>query len=919
MAGVASRLEIGSVFRGYRIDAVLGHGGMGAVYLATHLRLERRVAIKVLLPELATDESFRERFIRESQLAASLEHPNIVPVYDADEEEGVLYIVMRFIEGEDLGSMLRRNGPPDRSLAVSMIGQAGSALDAAHASGLVHRDVKPANIMIAGDGTHVYLTDFGVAKRLAAPGLTRTGFFVGTVDYCSPEQIEGKTVDARSDIYALAGVLFHCLAGRPPYEKDSDVAVITAHLLEPPPAITSVCADLPPAVDAVIVKAMAKRPEDRYQTAGEMTAAARDAITEPRPTAAAPPTEPARTVAAVETVEAAAQAAVTLAPSETVAAPETALPTAPSPVVGDDEALPAAARAGRRLPASRRTLLVAGVLLVAAVAAVVAVIATRGGSTGKQVTSPPPPPPPAGTVENPVVPTTARPWLASASGSVYATSPNGAVSQLDPGKLRQVSAIPDPAHPRAMVATGSRIVSADDRTVTIYRTPNFTPVGAVDFGSKPILAAGAANAPIAIARATGPAGGRICVVNATASDPSKTLDPCVTTVGFAPAGLGVASGGRVFVADRDGGKVQLLTNKGGQLLAGEEHDAGRQPSGRLLAFRDSLLVPVARGVAVLDLASGSRRRTIALPARPSDIWVASTGRLFAALPALGDVAVVDLTGPSPKPRLVRVGKGVAALGGSKLASGDESVYAATLGGRMARLDPLTGRVITSRTIPALSGTPPKALEVSDVTFTPSGRKVTAVIHLTGGTLPRQNLVTRDDRIDLGSAALALWEGGIVTKVGPKQGSGLRISFEPQPGRLLVNAQAKRGAFTHLAVRLGPDRRSVVLAFTKAPPKQVAPPPRLRRLRSGGLRLRRPRHRRRHRSPPPPPAPHAHDWVNCAPGSDDALRVHQAREGAAWEGNHLAGQPAGGCAPRQPGGMRLLHFVGLGSTSCCAGR
>ena len=124
-----------------------------------------------------------------------------------------------------------------------MIGQAGSALDAAHASGLVHRDVKPANILIAGGGNHVYLTDFGVAKRLAAPGLTRTGFFVGTVDYCSPEQIEGKTVDARSDIYALGGVLFHCLAGRPPYEKDSDVAVITAHLLDPPPTISSVRAE----------------------------------------------------------------------------------------------------------------------------------------------------------------------------------------------------------------------------------------------------------------------------------------------------------------------------------------------------------------------------------------------------------------------------------------------------------------------------------------------------------------------------------------------------------------------------------------------------------------------------------------------------------------------------------------------------
>ena len=814
MAGTASGLEIGSVFRGYRVDSVIGHGGMGAVYLATHLRLERRVAIKVLLPELAADESFRERFIRESQLAASLEHPNIVPVYDSDEEDGVLYIAMRFIEGEDLGSLLRRNGALEPEQALSVIGQAGSALDAAHASGLVHRDVKPANILIAGDGKHVYLTDFGVAKRLAAPGLTRTGFFVGTVDYCSPEQIEGKTIDARSDIYALGGVLFHCLAGRPPYEKDSDVAVITAHLLDPPPTISSVDANLPPAVDAVIEKAMAKRPDDRYQTAADLVTDARDAITEPRSTTAASPTDPSRNAQATETVE----AAVVAPASETVAAPETAPPTEPSPVVEGETAEPTvAAKAARRLPASRRTLIVVGVLVLAAVAAVVAVLATRGGST--KSTSPPPPPPAAG----PGVPTTARPWLASAGGSLYATSPRGVVAQLDPGTLRQVSAIPDPARPRAMVASGSRIVTADDQTVTIYRTPNFTPVGAVGFGPKPILAAGAANAPIAIARTTGEAGGRICVVHATSSDPSKTLDPCVDTAGFAPAGLGVASGGRVLVADRDGGKVELLTVNGDQLVAGAEHDAGSQPSGRLIAFRQSLFVPVADGVAVLDLASGSLRRTIVLPARPSDIWVASTGRLFAALPSLGKVAVVDVTAPSQTPRLVKVANGVAALGGGRLSSGDESAYAATLDGRVARLDPLTGQVVTARTIPALAGKTPAALEVSDVTFTSSGRKVTAVIHLTGGTLPAQSLVTKDARINLGSAALAMWEGGIVTKVGAKQGSGLKITFKPQAGRLIVNAAAKRGAFTHLAVHLGAGRRSVVLAFTKAAPKQVTPP------------------------------------------------------------------------------------------------
>jgi len=343
MAGVASRLEVGSVFRGYRVDSVLGHGGMGAVYLATHLRLERKAALKVLLPELSVDESFRERFIRESQLAASLEHANIVPVYDADEEDGVLYLAMRFIPGEDLGSLIRSEGALELPFVLSVIEQAASALDAAHASGLVHRDVKPANILISESRSHAYLTDFGVAKRMKSLGLTRTGFFVGTVDYCAPEQIEGKEVDARTDIYALGGVLFHCLAGHPPYEKDSDVAVITAHLLEPPPAISSVRENLSPGIDGVIRKAMAKRPEDRFQSAGELAAAAREALTGPHAAVTTASTEPSASPAVTQPVESIdlTQPSAPPAGSDTVPS-EAPAPTRPS----DGPALPVETQPG---------------------------------------------------------------------------------------------------------------------------------------------------------------------------------------------------------------------------------------------------------------------------------------------------------------------------------------------------------------------------------------------------------------------------------------------------------------------------------------------------------------------------------------------------------------------------------------------
>jgi serine/threonine-protein kinase len=306
MAGGAPGLGVGDELAGYRIESLLGRGGMGAVYLATHLRLGRRAALKVLLPEYAEDEDFRERFIRESQCAASLEHPSIIPIYDADEERGVLYIAMRYVEGEDLKGLLERKGVlGDRALAV--IEQVASALDAAHAAGLVHRDVKPANILIGDPGMRVYLTDFGVAKQVTAPGLTRAGSFVGTVDYCAPEQIEGKEVDARTDVYALGCVLFHCLAGRPPYTRETEMAVMHAHRAEPPPAPSTLGRGLPQALDGVIATAMAKPRDLRYATCTALAHALREALRgSAEPTMAATPAPPAATTVAARAHAAAA-------------------------------------------------------------------------------------------------------------------------------------------------------------------------------------------------------------------------------------------------------------------------------------------------------------------------------------------------------------------------------------------------------------------------------------------------------------------------------------------------------------------------------------------------------------------------------------------------------------------------------------
>jgi len=267
----------GDTFGGYRIEALLGRGGMGTVYLAEQERLGRKVALKVISPELADDPDFRRRFLRESQLAASLDHPNVIPIYDADEVGDVLYLAMRYVEGPSLLALVRQRGslPPDETLRIAE--QIGGALDAAHRAGLVHRDVKPANILVAEPGGHAYLCDFGLAKRTSSQAVTQAGFFLGTVDYSSPEQIEGRPTDGRADVYSLGCVLFHCLAGRPPYVRDTQLAVLHAQLHDPLPAVAEARPGLPPALDPVLAKATAKDPGDRYATAAELSDALRGA------------------------------------------------------------------------------------------------------------------------------------------------------------------------------------------------------------------------------------------------------------------------------------------------------------------------------------------------------------------------------------------------------------------------------------------------------------------------------------------------------------------------------------------------------------------------------------------------------------------------------------------------------------------
>ncbi len=357
---------IGTIVGDYRIESVLGGGGQGMVYLAEHVHLGRKAALKLLRPELAADPEFRERFIREARLAATLDHPNVLPVYDAGEEGGMLFLAQKLVHGMDLGALVEREGRLRPERAVELLAPVAGALDAAHHRNLVHRDVKPANILIqvASDDEpeRVYLSDFGLTKDLVGEQdlggsgpLTKAGYFVGTPHYAAPEQIESDPVDGRTDQYSLTCVLFQCLTGQVPFPRPSETAVLVAHVVDPPPAPSHLLTGLPVGMDAVIATGMAKSKDARYPSCADMVRSARAALTAPPPAPGLPtqpPTLPVR--------------------------PDGTHPPGPPPPPP-----PPRPEAGAR---RRRTLIgVAAGVLAAAIVVVVLILALGGGGGGAKL------------------------------------------------------------------------------------------------------------------------------------------------------------------------------------------------------------------------------------------------------------------------------------------------------------------------------------------------------------------------------------------------------------------------------------------------------------------------------------------------------------------------------------------------------
>ena len=356
-------LPVGSEIAGYRIEGVLGRGGMGVVYCAVQRRLDRMVALKLIAPAFAQDPGFRERFERESRIAASIEHPNVIPVHEAGEHDGLLFISMRFVDGTDLRALISEEGRLEPRRAAGLVSQVAAALDAAHARGLVHRDVKPANVLVA-PGDHAYLTDFGLSKHAAsAAGLTGTGQFVGTLDYIAPEQLAGERVDARTDVYALGCVLFETLTGQVPFPRDSDPAKLWAHMNEPPPRPSEIAPSVPERFEPVIVRALEKQPDDRYASAGDLGRAA-VAAAEDRDAS-----EPERMVAVGEAAPAATTGEATR--------------VSPAPATAVSRSKPAGG-------ATRRAAVIALLSAIAAVAVTLGILALTGGGGDDDGSSSPP-------------------------------------------------------------------------------------------------------------------------------------------------------------------------------------------------------------------------------------------------------------------------------------------------------------------------------------------------------------------------------------------------------------------------------------------------------------------------------------------------------------------------------------------------
>ncbi len=694
-------VEIGSQFAGYRIEAVAGEGGMGRVYRATQIALKRPVALKLIVPELADDPGFRVRFERESELAASIEHPNVIPVYEADNAEGRLFIAMRWVEGTDLRSVIVNEGRLEPKRAAAVVTQVGAALDAAHRNGLVHRDVKPANVMLTRhDEEHVYLMDFGLTKRTGAgTAVTKTGQFVGTPDYMAPEQIKGERADARADVYALGCLLFHALTGSTPYDRDSEVAKMYAHINDPPPSVVKAVAGVPAAIDEVIARALAKNPQERYSSAGDLGRAAKAALTgqtasQPERSVATGLAAPAAAAAAGAAAGAAAAGATQMSPearpSEPAATELGAPPSGTEPPPTEMGAPPSGTEPPPTEMGAPPTEMDAPPTEVDAPPTEMSPAAGSPPASGPPTPATPAAPASQGSPAarasqgSPAAPAAKSPQAPAASGAAERKSRGGVVALLAAGFVALVAAI---------IFLPGALSGGGESTSTSGGSGSPTVAATIDVGGGPD-GVGVDGDDVWVSSAND---GTVRKIDGASNKPSGSP----LQVGDNPDEVAVADG-VVWAVATDDGKVVRFQND-----AEKNISVGTAPEGLSLGPQ---LAWVANGgddsVTRLDRSTGNRvgsdipvgDNPIGVFAGKDTVWVTNS---FA-----GTVSRIDASTGQVQGRPIRVGKNIRnvieGLGSVWVSSTDEDT--------VTRLDPDSGEVVGT---PTKVGDRPKGMAVLD--------------------------------------------------------------------------------------------------------------------------------------------------------------------------------------------------------------
>ncbi|PWU21482.1 MAG: hypothetical protein C5B48_11265 [Candidatus Rokuibacteriota bacterium] len=770
----------------YEIVGEIGRGGMAVVYVARQTDLDREVALKELASFHAADPAFVERFLREARLAGSLNHPSIVTVHEYFEDDGIPFIAMEhFARGSLRPFVLRLSLPQVAGVLEGLL----AGLAHAEMRGVVHRDLKPENVMVTSSGG-VKIADFGLAKALQsrpAGSLTATGATVGTPAYMAPEQASGGEVGPWTDLYALGVMTYELLSGRVPFHAEEPaVAVLLRHMNEPIAPLDDVVPDVDSGLSSWVERLLAKEPSKR----------------------------PAGAAGAWEELE---EIVIRLLGPRW----RRDAPLRDESANGDAAAALTAVTRGRtpRLPAPtrRRVAWVVGAAALAAVgvAGAISALSLTGGSSKQTILQPTKPfdflPAPSQRIA-----------LASAGNSLFVGDPRGRVIELAPASLAQRLVIADPAGPRSLAVGGDRLYLADGAAVTEYGASDLLPRHATRLQGSWTLAGGS-GAPVVAAGALGGRRGRLCEVQLGAE-----LRPCIG-LDFAPTGAGASSSSRLVVADRRTGTIVLFLRLGSRLAQlGAPIPVGADPHGTIWSFRDRLYVPVQGGIAVVDPASRRRVRTISLPTTPAASWVVPFGGLlFAALPATGQVAVVDTAFPNNAPLLIHAGgRPVAVMGGTAPEGVGESVFVLGARGAVTRLDPLTGRRLGVGTVGAVRVPPPRRLVLRKLQVADQGDSVVLTLVLAGGHLPRRGLVFSDRTITDGRAALGLWQGGISTATTGGSYGPLSVRVGRAPGRLAVSLRANRGIFRTLRV-VRVSGQAVVISLTRpsgAPSTVISPPP-----------------------------------------------------------------------------------------------